>query len=65
MIYSIRRLYLVMDDGKHCPICGVEMAGCHIGSFCSTEKGGCGKWCDGYASLTDVEAKKFKSIIIP
>ncbi len=56
--------YWVKDDGIHCPICGVEMDGCHIGSFCSKEKGGCGKWCDGRADLTDAEAEKFKEIII-
>jgi len=56
--------YMVKDDGKNCPICGVEMGGCHIGSFCSKENGGCGKWCDGWARLTAAEAEKFKNIIL-
>jgi hypothetical protein len=58
------KMYWVNDDGKHCPICVVEMGGCHLGSFCSKEKGGCGKWCDGYADLTKEEAEKFKDIIL-
>ena len=58
------KMHMVQDDGKHCPICGVEMDGCHLGSFCSKEKGGCGKWCDGYAHLTKEESEKFKDIIL-
>jgi hypothetical protein len=47
-----------------CPLCGVTLRACAMGEFCSEEKGGCGKYCDGYATLTKKEAKKFKDVIL-
>jgi hypothetical protein len=47
-----------------CPICGVELSGCHIADFCSKENGGCGKYCDGYVTLTEKEAEQYKELII-
>jgi len=63
-LLEIHRDYWMQDDGIHCPVCGVEMGSCHIGSFCDTEKGGCGKWCDGSAHLTNGEAANLWSKII-
>lgn len=58
------KCYMVKGTiGDVCPICNFKLGSCHLGSFCSKENGGCGKYCDGYVELTSEEAKKFKDIL--
>jgi|ERR1017187_3344352 hypothetical protein len=59
---SQRKMYSIINSNNgNCVLCGSKISSCSMGEYCSNLD--C-TYCDGYARLTEEEAKKFKDKIM-